>query len=115
LWLWPTISISGVCRGEEAGLNLLDRFVTAHGKHGHEVAAAALDQAYKEWNRRPFTAIGYGSVGRSRAIEHLRATAVELQMVATRGAVHIAASEWLLRAATTGHSRTDRHFLKSYR
>ena len=49
----------------------------------------ALDQAYKEWNRKPFTAIGYGGTGAARAIEHLRLIGVELQMVPTRGAVHI--------------------------
>ncbi|MGO4441164.1 NADPH-dependent FMN reductase [Rhizobium sp. RAF56] len=49
----------------------------------------ALDQAYKEWNRKPFTAIGYGGTGASRAVEHLRGIAVELQMVSTRTAVHI--------------------------
>jgi NAD(P)H-dependent FMN reductase len=55
----------------------------------------ALDQAYKEWNRKPFTAIGYGSVGGGRAIEHLRAIAIELQMVSTRTAVHIGGSDFM--------------------
>jgi NAD(P)H-dependent FMN reductase len=49
----------------------------------------ALDQAYKEWVRKPFTAIAYGSVGGTRALEHLRLIGVELQMVPTRNAVHI--------------------------
>ncbi len=49
----------------------------------------ALDRAYKEWNRKPFTAIGYGGTGAARALEHLRLIAVELQMVSTRSAVHI--------------------------
>ncbi len=49
----------------------------------------ALDQAYKEWNRKPFTAIGYGGVGAARAIEHLRLIGIELQMVSTHAAVHI--------------------------
>jgi NAD(P)H-dependent FMN reductase len=49
----------------------------------------ALDQAYKEWVRKPFTAIAYGSVGGARALEHLRNVGVELQMVPTRNAVHI--------------------------
>lgn len=55
----------------------------------------ALDQAYKEWNRKPFTAIGYGSRGASRAIEHLRGIAVELQMVSTRTAVHIGGGDFM--------------------
>ena len=49
----------------------------------------ALDQAYVEWNRKPFTAIAYGAVGGTRALEHLRTVGVELQMVPTRNAVHL--------------------------
>ena len=41
----------------------------------------ALDQAYVEWGRKPFTAIAYGSMGGARALEHLRGIGVELQMV----------------------------------
>ena len=49
----------------------------------------ALDQAYVEWNHKPMTAMAYGSVGGTRALEHLRTIAVELQMVPTRNAVHL--------------------------
>lgn len=35
------------------------------------------------------TAMAYGSVGGTRAMEHLRTIAVELQMVPTRNAVHL--------------------------
>jgi NAD(P)H-dependent FMN reductase len=55
----------------------------------------ALDQAYKEWNRKPFTAIGYGATGASRAIEHLRLIGVELQMVSTHAAVHIGGGDFM--------------------
>jgi NAD(P)H-dependent FMN reductase len=55
----------------------------------------ALDQAYREWNRKPFTAIGYGSVGGARAIEHLRLIGIELQMVPTHQAVHIGAGDFM--------------------
>ena len=55
----------------------------------------ALDQAYKEWNRKPFTAIGYGGTGASRAIEHLRGIAVELQMVSTHAALHIGGGDFM--------------------
>lgn len=55
----------------------------------------AFDQAYKEWNRKPFTAIGYGGTGASRAIEHLRGIAVELQMVSTRTAVHLGGGDFM--------------------
>jgi len=49
----------------------------------------ALDQAYKEWVRKPFTAMAYGSVGGTRAMEHLRMIGIELQMVPTRNVVHL--------------------------
>jgi NAD(P)H-dependent FMN reductase len=55
----------------------------------------ALDQAYKEWNRKPFTAIGYGAAGAARAIEHLRLIGVELQMVSTHAAVHIGGGDFM--------------------
>lgn len=54
----------------------------------------ALDQAYTEWNRKPMTAIAYGAMGGTRALEHLRTIAVELQMVPTRNAVHIGGSDF---------------------
>jgi NAD(P)H-dependent FMN reductase len=55
----------------------------------------ALDQAYKEWNRKPFTAIAYGGTGAARALEHLRGIGVELQMVSTHTAVHIGGGDFL--------------------
>jgi NAD(P)H-dependent FMN reductase len=75
-----------------------DGYIFVVPEYNHSVTAVlknALDQAYKEWNRKPFTAIGYGSVGGGRAIEHLRAIAVELQMVSTRAAVHIGGSDFM--------------------
>lgn len=55
----------------------------------------ALDQAYVEWNRKPAAAVGYGSTGGARAVEHLRTIAIELQMVPVRSAVHIGGSEFV--------------------
>ena len=49
----------------------------------------ALDQAYVEWNRKPMGIFAYGSVGGTRAAEHLRTIAIELQMVPSRFGVHI--------------------------
>lgn len=75
-----------------------DGFIFVVAEYNHSITGAlknALDQAYKEWVRKPFTAIGYGSVGGSRAIEHLRAIGIELQMVSTRGAVHIGGSDFM--------------------
>lgn len=54
----------------------------------------AIDQAYVNWNKKVFGAVGYGTVGAARAIENLRTIGVELQMVSTRSAVHIGGSDF---------------------
>ena len=75
-----------------------DGFIFVVAEYNHSITGAlknALDQAYKEWNRKPFTAIAYGSAGGARALEHLRGIGVELQMVSTRSAVHIAGSDFM--------------------
>lgn len=54
----------------------------------------ALDQAYKEWMRKPMGFVGYGGTGAARVIEHLRGIAVELQMVPLRNAVHIGGADF---------------------
>ena len=67
-----------------------DGFIFVVAEYNHSVTGAlknALDQAYNEWNRKPFTAIAYGGAGGARALEHLRGIGVELQMVSTRSAV----------------------------
>lgn len=73
-----------------------DGYIFVVAEYNHSITGAlknALDQAYKEWNRKPFTAIGYGSVGAARAVEHLRSIAVELQMVSTHATTHIGGSD----------------------
>lgn len=75
-----------------------DGYIFVVAEYNRSITGAlknALDQAYKEWNRKPFTAIGYGGTGAARAVEHLRLIGVELQMVPTRGAVHIGGSDFM--------------------
>ena len=75
-----------------------DGYIFVVAEYNHSVTGAlknALDQAYKEWMRKPMAAIGYGGVGAARAIEHLRTIGVELQMVPLRNAVHIAAGSFM--------------------
>ena len=75
-----------------------DGYIFVVAEYNHSITAVlknALDQAYKEWNRKPFTAIGYGGTGAARAIEHLRGIGVELQMVSTHAAVHISGSDFM--------------------
>ncbi|KQX39905.1 FMN reductase [Devosia sp. Root436] len=71
-------------------------FVTA--EYNRAITGAlknAIDQAYTNWNKKAFGAVGYGSVGGARAIENLRTIGVELQMVSTRSAVHIAGADFM--------------------
>ncbi|MEZ5755623.1 MAG: NADPH-dependent FMN reductase [Paracoccaceae bacterium] len=69
-----------------------DGYIFVVAEYNRSITGAlknALDQAYVEWAKKPFTAMAYGSVGGTRALEHLRTIGVELQMVPTRNAVHL--------------------------
>ncbi|MCW2857813.1 MAG: NADPH-dependent oxidoreductase [Marmoricola sp.] len=75
-----------------------DGYVFLVAEYNHSVTGAlknALDQAYVEWVRKPFAAFGYGGTGAVRAIEHLRAIGIELQMVPSKFSAHIGGSEML--------------------
>lgn len=74
-----------------------DGFIFVVAEYNRSITGAlknALDQAYVEWNKKPFGIVGYGSVGAARAAEHLRGIGVELQMVSTRSAVHIGGADF---------------------
>jgi NAD(P)H-dependent FMN reductase len=74
-----------------------DGYVFVVAEYNRSITGAlknALDQAYVEWAKKPMSAIAYGSVGGTRALEHLRNIAVELQMVPTRNAVHIGMADF---------------------
>lgn len=74
-----------------------DGFLFVVAEYNRSITGAlknALDQAYKEWNRKPMAALAYGSMGGSAALQHLRTIAVELQMVPTRNAVHIGGADF---------------------
>jgi NAD(P)H-dependent FMN reductase len=73
-----------------------DGYIFVVAEYNHSITAAlknALDQAYVEWVRKPFSAFGYGSVGGARAVEHLRGIGVELQMVPSKFGAHIGGSD----------------------
>ncbi|WP_127142882.1 NADPH-dependent FMN reductase [Pelagibacterium montanilacus] len=75
-----------------------DGFIFVVAEYNRSITGAlknALDQAYVEWNHKAAGFVGYGSMGASRAIEHLRTIMVELQMASTRSAVHIAGSQFM--------------------
>ncbi|MFD1251489.1 MULTISPECIES: NAD(P)H-dependent oxidoreductase [Devosia] len=74
-----------------------DGFIFVVAEYNRAITGAlknAIDQAYVEWNKKAFGAVGYGSVGGARAVENLRTIGVELQMVSTRSAVHLAGGDF---------------------
>ena len=74
-----------------------DGYIFVVAEYNRSITGAlknALDQAYVEWSRKPMTAIAYGALGGTRALEHLRTIGVELQMVPTRNAVHLSGSDF---------------------
>jgi len=74
-----------------------DGFVFVVAEYNRAITGAlknAIDQAYVNWNKKAFGAVGYGTVGAARAIENLRTIGIELQMVSTRSAVHIGGADF---------------------
>jgi NAD(P)H-dependent FMN reductase len=75
-----------------------DGYVFVVAEYNHSITGAlknALDQAYVEWVHKPFSALGYGTTGGARAIEHLRCISVELQMVPSKFSAHIGGGEMM--------------------
>lgn len=75
-----------------------DAYVFTAAEYNRGPTAAlknALDYAYKEWNNKPVSFVGYGGVGGARAVEQLRLNAIELQMAPIRTAVHIQLAVYL--------------------
>ena len=77
--------------------NAIDRadgFVVLTGEYNHGYPAVlknAMDWTFVEWRHKPITFVGWGNVGGARAIEQLRAVAVEFEMAPLRHAVARAA------------------------
>src|SRR5271157_4449394 len=64
--------------------------LTAEYNHGYPaVLKNALDSTFAEWRRKPASFVGWGNTGGARAIEQLRAVAVEFEMAPLRHAVHV--------------------------
>lgn len=67
-----------------------DAFVFVAAEYNHGISAAlknALDFLYKEWNNKAAGFVGYGALGGSRAVEHLRLVMAELQVATVRAQV----------------------------
>ncbi len=64
-----------------------DGFVFVTPEYNHSLPASlknAIDFIYAEWNNKAASFVAYGSLGGSRAIEHLRGIAAELQIADVR-------------------------------
>jgi NAD(P)H-dependent FMN reductase len=73
-------------------LDRAEGFVVLTGEYNHGYPAVlknAMDWTFVEWRHKPITFVGWGNVGGARAIEQLRAVAVEFEMAPLRHAVHI--------------------------
>jgi NAD(P)H-dependent FMN reductase len=73
-----------------------DGYVFVTPEYNHSIPGVlknALDQAYVEWMRKPFSALSYGGNGGVRAVEHLRGIGIELHMAPVRNAVAIGGGE----------------------
>lgn len=95
--LWMPSQNPEAIRWQET-IGRFDGYIFVVAEYNHSITGVlknATDQTYREWNRKPFTAIGYGGVGAARAVEHLRAIGTELQMVSTRSAVHIGGGDFM--------------------
>jgi NAD(P)H-dependent FMN reductase len=95
--LWMPSQNPAALRWQET-IGRFDGFIFVVAEYNHSITGVlknALDQAYNEWVRKPFTAIGYGGTGAARAIEHLRGIGIELEMVSTHAAVHIGGGDFV--------------------
>jgi NAD(P)H-dependent FMN reductase len=84
--------------------------LTAEYNHGYPaVLKNALDSTFVEWRRKPVSFVGWGNTGGARAIEQLRAVAVEFEMAPLRHAVHVLPD--VMRAIFASDQPEDRsHF-----
>ena len=76
----------------------LDGYIFVTAEYNHSIPAVlknALDYLYSEIHRKPATFVGYGGTGGSRAVEHLRHIAIELQMVSTHAAVYLGGGDFM--------------------
>jgi NAD(P)H-dependent FMN reductase len=67
-----------------------DGYIFVTGEYNHSIPGSlknALDFLYAEWNNKAAAFVSYGSAGGTRAVEHLRQVAGELQMADVRAQV----------------------------
>jgi NAD(P)H-dependent FMN reductase len=70
-----------------ATLGRFDGFVFVTPEYNHSTSGVlknAIDFLYEEWNNKAMGVVSYGAVGGTRAAEHLRLIAGELQLADVR-------------------------------
>ncbi|MCW1919792.1 NAD(P)H-dependent oxidoreductase [Rhodobacter sp. KR11] len=90
-------SVNPVAQAWQKKLAEFDGYIFVVAEYNRSITGVlknALDQAYVEWAKKPLGIVAYGSVGGTRAAEHLRNIGVELQMVPVRHAVHIGGGDF---------------------
>ncbi|MEN3345157.1 MAG: hypothetical protein V7635_1733 [Arthrobacter sp.] len=73
-----------------AAVARFDGYIFVTAEYNHSIPGAlknALDFLYAEWNNKAAGFVSYGGVGGTRAVEHLRLVAGELQMADVRAQV----------------------------
>ena len=71
-------------------IHSFDAFVFVTPEYNHSTSGAlknAIDYLYREWNNKAAGFVSYGSVGGTRAVEHLRLIMGELQVADVRAQV----------------------------
>jgi NAD(P)H-dependent FMN reductase len=79
-------------------LNEFDGYIFVTAEYNRSIPGAlknAIDWAYKPFIRKAVGFVGYGSVGGSRAVEHLRNIMVELQAAPVRHGIHIGGGDFM--------------------
>jgi len=102
-----------VARRWQEKIDSLDGYVFVVAEYNHSISGVlknALDFAYREFNRKPATFIGYGGAGAARAIEHLRGILGELQVADLKYVVSIGMLEYI-GIAREGKSFADFPYL----
>lgn len=69
-----------------------DGYVFVTPEYNHSVSSAlknAIDYLYREWNDKAVGFVSYGSMGGTRAVEHLRQIAGELRMADVQAQVSL--------------------------
>lgn len=89
---------NGIARRWAAKMASFDGYIFVTAEYNHSITGVlknAMDHLYTELQRKPATFVGYGGVGGSRAVEHLRHILAELHVATLKHAVHVGMVEMI--------------------